>query len=77
MVDHVKPTIRDVKPYYVMLHTGTNDLRNEKTVSQIARSITELTMSLEDNDNSVIVSEIVPEMKSSTIKQLKLMIACY
>ena len=41
MVDHVKPTIRDVKPYYVMLHTGTNDLRNEKTVSQIARSITE------------------------------------
>ena len=34
-------------------------------------------MSLEDNDNSVIVSEIVPEMKSSTIKQLKLMIACY
>ena len=42
MVDHVKPTIRDVKPYYVMLHTETNDLRNEKTVSQIARSITEL-----------------------------------
>ena len=60
MVDHVKPTIRDDKPDHVILHTGTNDLRSEKTASQIARSITELAMSLKDNDNSVIVSGIVP-----------------
>ena len=51
MVDHVKPTIRDDKPDHVILHTGTNDLRSEKTASQIARSITELAMSLKDNDN--------------------------
>ena len=31
-----------------------------KTPSQIARSFTELAMSLKDNDNSVIVSGIVP-----------------
>ena len=61
MVDHVKPTIRDDKPDHVILHTGTNDLRSEKTVSQIARSITELAMSLKDNDNSVIVSGIFPK----------------
>ena len=60
MVDHVKPSIREDKPDHVILHTGTNDLRKEKTASQIARSITELAMSLNDSDNSVIVSGIVP-----------------
>ena len=60
MVDHVKPTIREDKPDHVILHTGVNDLRSEKTASQIARSITELAMSLKDKDNSVIVSGIVP-----------------
>ena len=60
MVDHVKPTIRDDKTDHVILHTGKNDLRVEKIASQIARSITELAMSLKDNDNSVIVSGIVP-----------------
>ena len=60
MVDRVKRTIRDDKPDHVILRTGTNDLCSEKTASQIARSITELAMSLKDNHNSVIVSGIVP-----------------
>ena len=60
MVDHVKPTIRDNKPDHALLHTGTNDLRSENTAGQIARSIIELAMSLKDNNNSVIVSGIVP-----------------
>ena len=59
MVDHVKPTIRNDKPDHAIMHTGTNDLRSQKTVSQIARSITGLAMSLKDNDNSVIVSGLV------------------
>ena len=41
IVDHVKPTIRDGKADHVILHTGINDLRSEKTASQISRSITE------------------------------------
>ena len=49
--DHVKPTIRDDKPDHAIMYTGTNDLRSEKTVSQIARSVTELAMLLKDNDN--------------------------
>ena len=57
-------TIRDDKPDHVILHTGTNDLRSEKTASQIARSITELAISLKVNDNSVIVSDIVPRHDS-------------
>ena len=60
MVDQVKPTIRDDKPDHVILYTGTNDLRSDKIASLIARSNAELTMSLKDNDNSVIVSGIVP-----------------
>ena len=43
MVDHVKPTLRDNKPDHIILHVGTNDLRTEKTASQIAKSITDLT----------------------------------
>ena len=71
MVDHVKPTIRDDKPDHVILHTGTNDLRSEKTASQIARSITELAMSLKDNDNSIIVSGIVPRNYNPNNKATK------
>ena len=42
MVGHVKPIIRDDKADHGILHTGTNDLRNEKTSSGTAKSITEL-----------------------------------
>ena len=44
LVDHVKPTLRNGKPDHIILHTGTNDLRTEKTTSQIAKSIMELTI---------------------------------
>ena len=56
----MKLTIRDDKPDHVILHTGRNDLRSKKTASQIARSITELAMSLKDSHNSVIASVIAP-----------------
>ena len=46
MVDQVKPTLRDDKPDHIILHAGTNDLRTEKTASQIAKSIMNLTTSL-------------------------------
>ena len=42
MVDHVKPTLRDDKPDHIILHAGTNDLRAEKSTSQIAKSIMDL-----------------------------------
>ena len=60
MVDHVKPTIREDTPDNIILHAGTNDLRSEKTSSQIAKAIIELAMSLKTDENSVIVSSIVP-----------------
>ena len=71
MVDHVNPTIRNDKSDHVILHTGTNDLRSKKTASQISRFVTELVMSLKDNDNSVIVSGIVPRHENLNNKAIQ------
>ena len=60
MVDHAKPTLRDDKPDNMILHAGTNDIRTEKTASQTAKSIMDLTTSLKKNGDSVVVSGIVP-----------------
>ena len=59
MADHVKPTIREEIPDNIILHTGTNELRSEKTSSQIAKSIIDLAMSIKNDVTSVIVSSIV------------------
>ena len=52
MFDHVKPTISNDTPDHVIVHSGPNDLPSEKKASQINK--------LKDNDNSDIVSAIVP-----------------
>ena len=36
MHDHVKPTVRDFDPDYIILHCGTNDPNFDRTSSQIA-----------------------------------------
>ena len=59
MVDHVNPTLRDDKPDHIILNLGTNDLRTETTANQIAKSIMDLTASLKNNGNLVIVPGIV------------------
>ena len=60
MHDHMKPTVRDVNPDYIILHCGTNDLNSEQKASQITRSIIELALSLKSRDNKISVSLIVP-----------------
>ena len=61
MQDHVKPTIRDINPQQIILHVGTNDLKTERTASQIAKSIIDLSISLKKNGN-IAVSGIVPRL---------------
>ena len=75
MVDYVKLTIHDDKPDHVILHTGTNDLRSKKTVSQIARSITELPMSLKTMIIQFQSLASSQDVTTSAIKQMKLIIA--
>ena len=46
MKDHVKPILWDINPDYIVLHTDTNDLKTEKTASQIVKATIVLTTSL-------------------------------
>ena len=62
MQDHVKPTIWDINPQQIILHVGTNDLKTERTASQIAKSIIDLSISLKKNGNMIAVSGIVPRL---------------
>ena len=46
MTENVKPTLRDINPYHIVLHAGTNDLRTENGVNQIAKTTIDLKASL-------------------------------
>ena len=46
MQDHVNPTIRGINPQQIILYVGTNDLKEEQTASQTAKSIIDLSISL-------------------------------
>ena len=62
MTDHVKPTLWDINPDHIVLHSSTNDLRTENTASQIANATTDLVAALKNDGNSVTVSGIVPKL---------------
>lgn len=44
-----EPTLREVNPDHTIPHASTNDLRTDKTSSQIEKAITELVASLKNN----------------------------
>ena len=71
MQDHVKPTIRDINPQQIILHVGTNDLKTERTASQIAESMIDLTISLKNNGNMIAVSGIVANLDELNNKAAK------
>ena len=48
--------MRDVKQDNIILHVGIYDLNFEKTSSQTARSVIDLTISLETNANTIKIS---------------------
>ena len=59
MVDHLKPILLDDNQT-TLFKLRTNDLRTEKTATQIEKTVMELTTSLKSNGNSVDVSDILP-----------------
>ena len=71
MQDYVKPTIRDINPQQIILHVGTNDLKIERTASQIAKSIIDLSTSLKKSENMMAVSGIVPKLDELNNKAVK------
>ena len=60
MVDYIKPTQRDFNPDVYLLHVGTNDLSSNKSPEQTSLDILNLANSLKLDNNTVIVSGIVP-----------------
>ena len=60
MVDYIKLTQRDFNPDVYLLHVGTNDLSSNKSPEQISLDILNLANSLKLDNNTVIVSSIVP-----------------
>ena len=60
MLDYIKPTQRDFNPDVYLLHVGTNDLTSNKSPEQISLDISNLANSLKLDNNTVVVSSIVP-----------------
>ena len=60
MVDYIKPTQRDFSPDVYLLHVGTNELSSNKSPEQLSLDILNLANSLKLDNNTVIVSGIVP-----------------
>ena len=60
MVDYVKPTQRDFNPVVYLLHVRTNYLSSNESPEQISLDILNLASSLKLDNNTVIVSSIVP-----------------
>ena len=71
MVDYIKPTQRDSNPDVYLLHVGTNDLTSNKSPEQISLNILNLVNSLKLDNNTVIVSNIVPRKDENKKKQMK------
>ena len=60
MVNYIKPTQIDFNPDVYLLHVGTNDLSSNKSPEQISLDILNLANTLKLDNNTVIVSSIVP-----------------
>ena len=59
MKHYTKPAEEDNPSLYI-LHVGTNDLKENKSVEEIAEEITSLARSLKKGENEVTVSGICP-----------------
>ena len=59
MKSYVIPTVEQ-KPDNIILHTGTNDLKNIDTPEEITMGILNLAMTCKTDTNSVFISGIVP-----------------
>ena len=64
---NVKPTIEE-KPDFIILHTGTNDLRSNADPEEIANSIVDVAVFCKENGLEVVVSVILPRRDKSNEK---------
>ena len=57
MVHYAKPSL-EYEPNLIIIHCGTNDLRGQKEPDEIANDILNLSKSIKNEGNDVIISSI-------------------
>ena len=79
MHHHVQPSL-DYNPAVIVLHCGTNDLRDEKDPANIANGIIQLAESIKNTNTQIIVSSLTTRSdkfkKSAAIVNTKLNELC-
>ena len=58
MHNYVKPSLRSIPDHFI-LHVGTSDLMSDKSLREIARSITDLETSIKNGKHDVSISNII------------------
>ena len=61
MKDYIKPSLK-YNPDAIIIHIGTNDLRNEKEPTKIADEIIKLALDVKTDENEVSISAILPRI---------------
>ena len=59
MESYIIPTLEQ-NPETIIIHSGTNDLKSDSSLEEIARDIIKLTTSCKTETNKLILSSIVP-----------------
>ena len=70
MKDYVRPTVRH-QPDLIILHAGTNDLRNDKSAKNNASNIMRLGLEMKTDINDVMISGITPRGDSLNAKAME------
>ena len=60
IADRIKPVPRLFHPDKIIIHCGTNDLCENTPPSEIATQIINVGQSVKDDNNTVVISELVP-----------------
>ena len=71
MSDCIKATKKDFNPDIYVLHVGTNELTLSNTTEQIVKLISDIGNSLNTDNKTVIVSNIVPRGNKNKEKSEK------
>ena len=68
MADYVRPTMKR-SPDLIVLHAGTNNLRNEDPARVIAEKLMELALNMKGNENDVMVSSLIARSDDEDLQQ--------
>ena len=68
MADYVRPTMKR-SPDLIVLHAGTNNLRDEEPARRIAENIMKLALDMKKESNDVMVSGLIARSDNADLQQ--------